>query len=188
MLRTGRRRRAGGAGAGRRTSRTGRSLACVIQPHGRVRPRLLEGATHARVIHDQGMARRVKCGSWLAAAGWRCVKRTQHSEVARQRASARAPNGSGAGLRDGQGKRNWRQGRGKARWGRAHQLCHCGLLVEKASSYGLPAGNTKGYASTYPAMGFANVRAGTQKRRARVPFCIEGPRTLSRPGLCGAHS
>ena len=29
-----------------------------------------------------------------------------------------------------------------------------------------PAGNTEGYLSTYLAMGFANVRAGTQKRRA----------------------
>ena len=37
-------------------------------------------------------------------------------------------------------------------------------------------GNTKGYSSTYLAMGFANVRAGTQKRRGistRVPFCIQ---------------
>ena len=35
--------------------------------------------------------------------------------------------------------------------------------------------NTKGYSSTHLAMGFANVRAGTQKRReigTRVPFCI----------------
>ena len=35
--------------------------------------------------------------------------------------------------------------------------------------------NTKWYSSTYLAMGFANVRAGTQKRReinTRVPFCI----------------
>ena len=29
-----------------------------------------------------------------------------------------------------------------------------------------PPCNTKGYSSTYLAMGFANVRAGTQKRRA----------------------
>ena len=34
-------------------------------------------------------------------------------------------------------------------------------LAIHSSSYGLPAGNTKGYASTYLAMGFANVRAGT---------------------------
>ena len=33
--------------------------------------------------------------------------------------------------------------------------------------------NTKGYSSTYLAMGFANGRAGTQKRRA-PPSCIAG--------------
>ena len=39
-------------------------------------------------------------------------------------------------------------------------------------------GNTKGYSSTYLAMGFANVRAGTQKR---VSFCLAAGRmsTLS---------
>ena len=36
-----------------------------------------------------------------------------------------------------------------------------------------PSGpNTKGYSSTDLAMGFANVRAGTQTRSTRVPFCI----------------
>ena len=30
-------------------------------------------------------------------------------------------------------------------------------------------GNTKGYSSTYLAMGFANVRAGTQKPHAHAP-------------------
>ena len=46
-------------------------------------------------------------------------------------------------------------------------------------SHGVPA-NTKGYSSTYLAMGFANVRAGTQKR---LPFSDE----LQAPFLsCGS--
>ena len=37
--------------------------------------------------------------------------------------------------------------------------------LEAAVGPSMPALNTKGYSSTYLAMGFANVRAGTQKRR-----------------------
>ena len=42
--------------------------------------------------------------------------------------------------------------------------------LDLLSLVGVACGNTKGYSSTYLAMGFANVRAGTQKR----PFCIAG--------------
>ena len=47
-----------------------------------------------------------------------------------------------------------------------------------AAQRGAPLLNTKGYPSTYLAMGFANVRAGTQKRRAR--FWVPA-RTLANP-------
>ena len=41
------------------------------------------------------------------------------------------------------------------------------VTVTSTSGVGPAAcGNTKRYSSTYLAMGFANVRAGTQKRRA----------------------
>ena len=40
------------------------------------------------------------------------------------------------------------------------------VLALHAAGIGPSSCNTKGYSSTYPAMGFATVRAGTQKRRA----------------------
>ena len=46
----------------------------------------------------------------------------------------------------------------------------------------MPALSTRGYSSTYLAMGFANVRAGTW-RPAPAPTA-----PFSRLGLCGAHS
>ena len=53
--------------------------------------------------------------------------------------------------------------------------------------------NTKGYSSTYLAMGFANVRAGTQKRRAvllEYPFVLSQAAALYPEllgGKAGAH-
>ena len=51
--------------------------------------------------------------------------------------------------------------------------------LQAAREGGLP-GNTKGYSSTHLAMGFANVRAGTQKRRG-----LDGPASIvaKRPGV-----
>ena len=52
-------------------------------------------------------------------------------------------------------------GGGEADGARAHEAHdHLGVLSVGA------CGNTKGYSSTYLAMGFASVRAGTQTRRA----------------------
>ena len=48
---------------------------------------------------------------------------------------------------------------------------HMGLRVRAAQTETRKGLNTKGYPSTYLAMGFANVRAGTQKRRVDGPGC-----------------
>ena len=42
----------------------------------------------------------------------------------------------------------------------------CAVIARIYDGPSMPALNTKGYSSTDLAMGFANVRAGTQKRRA----------------------
>ena len=46
-------------------------------------------------------------------------------------------------------------------------------LWDSLMSGRVPGYNTKGYSSTYLAMGFANVRAGTQKRRGVISGCWE---------------
>ena len=47
--------------------------------------------------------------------------------------------------------------------------CHLASSANRANTVWL---NTKGYPSTYLAMGFAHVRAGTRYPSTRVPFCI----------------
>ena len=60
------------------------------------------------------------------------------------------------------------------------EVC-CLALVAGASGPSMPTLNTKGYSSTYLAMGFANVRAGTQKRHGTLLYCRR-PRTARRTG------